>query len=347
MSNTIGERFRVTTWGESHGPAVGAVVDGCPAGLPLSIDDLRADLSRDVPDPAIGTKRREPNEPEVLSGLYEGLTLGTPILILIRNRDVCSKEYFDRGAAPRPGHGDLTWRQRYGHVDPRGGGRASGRECVARLAAGAIARKLIGTAGLSVRSEVVELAGIPIETAADLERARAEVMRIGEDGDSSGGVVRIVADGVPDGLGEPVFGKLGARLGLALLSIGGVKSFETGDGRELARVRGSQANDPIGVAEGLVRPATNRAGGLLGGISTGRPLVLTLAVKPTPTIRKPQATVDLANGEPTILTGLGRFDMNFAPRVAVVGEAMVSMVLADALLAAGRIHPVRLPEAAP
>jgi len=342
MSNTFGERFRVTTWGESHGPAVGAVVDGCPAGLPLTAEDLRPDLARDVPDVEIGTPRREPNEPEILSGVFEGKTLGSPILILIRNRDVCSTEYMTRRDTPRPGHADLSWRQRYGHVDPRGGGRSSGRECVARLAAGAVARKLLSRAGVIISSRVLELAGIAIDGPDDMASARAEVKRAFREGDSTGGRVRVVAEGLPAGLGAPVFGKLSSRVGEALLTIGGVKGVEFGEGRRLAAVRGSEANDPIVPGEGSPRPATNRAGGVQGGISTGLPLTATVSVKPTPTIRAAQDTVDMATGEPAKISGAGRFDMNFAPRVAVVGEAMVALVLVDALMDAGLLSSVRL-----
>jgi chorismate synthase len=342
MSNTFGERFRVTTWGESHGPAVGAVVDGCPAGLVLGHEDLVRDLARDVPDAEIGTPRREPNEPEILSGVFEGKTLGSPILILIRNRDVCSTEYLTRRDTPRPGHADLPWRQRYGHVDPRGGGRSSGRECVARLAAGAVARKLLARSGVTVSSRVIELAGIPVDGPEDMARAREEVKRVFREGDSTGGRVQVVAEGLPAGLGEPVFGKLSSRVGEALLTIGGVKGVEIGEGGRLSSLRGSEANDPIVPGEGSPRPATNRAGGVTGGISTGLPLVVTVAVKPTPTIRAEQDTVDVASGEPVKISGAGRFDMNFAPRVAVVGEAMVALVLVDALMEAGRLSSVRL-----
>jgi len=345
MTNTFGERFRVTTWGESHGPAVGAVIDGCPAGLALSPADLAADLGRDVPDPAIGTARSEPNDPEILSGVFEGRTLGTPILILIRNVDVRSARYLERRDRPRPGHADLTWWQRYGHVDPRGGGRASGRECVARIAAGAVARKLIRATGIRIRSDVLELAGIPIEGEEDLVRARQVVTRVFEEGDSTGGVVRIVAEGLPAGLGSPVFGKLPARIAQALCSIGGVKSLEFGAGADHARLRGSEANDPIGKSGDEVAPVTNRAGGVLGGISTGLPIEVRIAVKPTPTVRVEQETVDLSTGEAARISGLGRFDMNFAPRVAVVGEAMFALVLTDEMIGAGMLDPLRAPGA--
>jgi len=344
MSNTFGERFRVTTFGEAHGPAMGAVIDGCPAGLTLSEDDLRPDLDRDVPDESIGTPRREPNRAEILSGVFEGRTLGTPILILIRNEDVCSRGYLARRNTPRPGHADLTVRQKYGHHDPRGGGRSSGRECIARIAAGAVARKLLRSLGAAITSEVLELSGIEIRTEDDLKRAREEVRRIGIEGDSTGGLVRVTADGVPASLGSPVFGKLPALLGAAYLSIGGVKSVEFGEGRGHARMKGSESNDPLGPAGADVRPVTNRAGGTLGGISTGLPVVATLAVKPTPSIRREQDTVDLETAEPVKVSGVGRFDMNFAPRVAVIAEAMTALVLVDACFEAGFLHPSRVLE---
>ncbi|MEN8151061.1 MAG: chorismate synthase [Planctomycetota bacterium] len=343
MSNTFGDRLRITTWGESHGPAVGAVIDGCPAGLAISVAELEAELARDVPDPAIGTPRREPNRVEILSGVFAGRTLGSPVSLLIRNEDVCSDGYFVREQLPRPGHADLSWRQRYGHVDPRGGGRASGRECIARLAAGVVAKKLLLGAGVSIGSRVTELAGIAIETEDDRERAHEEVRRVGKAGDSTGGTVSVTAEGLPPGIGAPVFGKLTARVGQALLSIGGVKGVEFGEGFSHARLRGSESNDPIvGLENGDVRPATNRAGGTLGGISTGLPLRVVLAVKPTPSVRREQDTVDLGTGEPARVSGKGRFDMNFAPRVAVIAESMLAFVVADALLESGHIHPTRV-----
>lgn len=343
MSNAFGERFRVVTFGESHGPALGAVVDGCPAGLPLDVADLRADLARDVPDAAIGTPRREPNEPEILSGVFDGATLGTPIGIVIRNEDARSSDYAARRETPRPGHGDLAYRQRYGRADWRGGGRASGRECAARLAVGAIARKLLARAGIRVTSRVLEMAGLPTRTPEEYERARARVLAVAREGDSTGGIVRIEATGVPAGLGDPVFDKVSALLAHAILSIGGVKSFDVGLGRRHAGLLGSECNDPFVFDEtGGVRTRGNRAGGIQGGVTNGMRLVLEAAVKPTPTIRRAQTTVDLASGEPAEVTGDGRFDLNFTPRVAVVAEAMTAVVLVDRLICAGELHPLRL-----
>lgn len=347
MSNAFGEHFRMVTFGESHGPAVGAIVDGCPAGLELDVADLRADLARDVPDPAIGTPRRETNEPEILSGVFEGATLGTPIAIVIRNVDARSTDYAARRELPRPGHGDLAYRRRFGRADWRGGGRASGRECAARLAVGAIARKILARAGITVHASVVEMAGLPTRTSQEYERARVRVLEVAREGDSTGGIVQIEASGVPAGLGDPVFDKISALLGHAILSIGGVKSFDVGAGRRHAALRGSDANDPfVADGDGGVRTRGNQAGGIQGGVTNGMTVVLEAAVKPTPTIRRPQATVDLATGRPAHVTGEGRFDLNFTPRVAVVAEAMTAIVLVDRLIGAGEIHPLRLSDSA-
>lgn len=343
MSNAFGERFRILTFGESHGPALGAVVDGCPAGLELHLADLEADLARDVPDAAIGTPRRERNEAELLSGVFEGATLGTPIAIVIRNVDARSHDYAARRETPRPGHGDLAYRMRYGRADWRGGGRASGRECAARLAVGAIARKILARAGIRVTSRVLEMAGLPTRTPEEYERARARVLEVAREGDSTGGIVRIEATGVPAGLGDPVFDKISSLLGHAVLSIGGVKSFDVGLGRRHAGRKGSECNDPFEFdGEGGVRTRGNRSGGIQGGVTNGMRIVLEASVKPTPSIRRPQATVDLVSGEVAEVTGDGRFDLNFTPRVAVVAEAMTAVVLVDRLICAGEIHPLRL-----
>ncbi|MCC7139951.1 MAG: chorismate synthase [Planctomycetes bacterium] len=343
MSNAFGERFRIVTFGESHGPAVGVVVDGCPAGVPFGPEDLDAALARDVPDRLVGTPRREPNRAEVLSGVFEGATLGTPVAIVVRNEDARSRDYEARREVPRPGHGDLTWRQRYGRADWRGGGRASGRECVARLAAGALAAKVLDAVGVHVAGRVTEMAGVRVRSAADYARAQARVLEVAREGDSTGGLVRVTADGLPAGLGDPVFDKLHAVLGHALLSIGGVKSFEVGLGRRHARRRGSESNDPYELdAEGEVRTRGNRCGGVQGGISNGMRLVVDVAVKPTPSIPRAQESVDLEAREPAEVAASGRFDLNFAPRVAVVAEAMTAVCLVDRLVCAGEVHPLRL-----
>lgn len=342
MSNTIGKMFRVTTWGESHGPAMGAVVDGCPAGLDLSVEEIRRELSRDVPDRRIGTGRREENAAEILSGIFEGRTIGTPISILIPNGDAKSCRYEPLRQTPRPGHADYTWRVKYGHVDWRGGSRASGRECISRVAAGAIARKLLGLAGVSVGSRIVELAGMVVEDDKGLEAAVARAIELANLGESSGGRVRVVVSGLPAGLGEPVFGKLSAELGAALLGIGAVKSIDIGAGRGHAAMTGSESNDAILVEDGRLTFGSNTAGGVLGGISTGMDLVATISVKPTPSISLPQQSVDLSTGKPKTIEVKGRFDRNITPRVAVVAESMAALVLADHMIRSGFIHGSRL-----
>jgi len=347
LSNLFGDRLRVMTFGESHGPAVGCVIDGCPAGLPLARRHFAAMLSRDVPLPAIGTPRVEPNLPHLLSGVADGKTLGTPIAIVIDNEDVCSRPYDAQRNIPRPGHGELTWLARYGHIEWRGGGRASGRECVARLAAAVIARRLLSTCRVRVHARVQAMAGIPTPDGYGLQHAIERVRNLARQGETSGGVVRLRAHGLPPGLGAPVFDKLGARLAHALLGIGGVRGIEFGNGREVATLTGSQNNDPLVVRDGEVVPASNRSGGLMAGLTTGLPIDVTLWVKPTPSHAVPQASVDLESLTPVDLTLEGRFDLNITPRVAVVAEAMAALVLADELLASGHIHPTRLDLPAP
>ena len=342
MSNVFGERLKVMTFGESHGPAVGCVVDGCPAGLPLRASDIAAALAHDVPIPEVGTPRTEPNRARILSGVAEGRTLGTPIAIVIPNEDVDSASYERRRHVPRPGHAELTYLARYGHIDWRGGGRASGRECIARLAAAAIARRLLLTRRVHVKARVIEMAGVSVGNEADLRRAVRRVLEEGTSGDSTGGAIHVRARGIDAGLGAPVFRKLGAVLGQALFSVGGVKAVEIGNGREASSLTGSSNNDPIALAEGSPRTLSNRAGGLLGGITTGAPLDLIVWVKPTPSVGVAQQSVNLRTGSPVSLEVDGRFDLNITPRVAVVAEAMVCLVLADALLEAGCIHPTRL-----
>ncbi|MFQ5844782.1 MAG: chorismate synthase, partial [Planctomycetota bacterium] len=288
----------------------------------------------------------EPNRPRILSGVLEGRTLGSPIAIVIANEDVDSRSYERRGHVPRPGHAEQTYLARYGEIDWRGGGRASGRECIARLAAGAIARRLLATKRVHVRARVEAMAGIPAGPRRTLQRAVKRVLELAAGGESSGGEVRLRACGLPPGLGAPVFDKLSARLGHALLGIGGVKAIEFGNGRVAASLTGSRNNDPIVIRNGHVVPDSNRAGGLQGGLSTGLPLDVRIWVKPTPSVPRQQRSVDLARHEPVELRVLGRFDLNITPRVAVVAEAMTRLVLADALLEAGHLHPTRLEEVA-
>lgn len=342
MSNSFGTLFRVTTWGESHGPALGTVIDGCPAGMPLGAPDIRAQLDRDVPDHELGTPRGENNRFEIMSGLFEGKTLGTPISIVIWNNDARPLSYEAGRDTLRPGHADYTWLCRFGHTDYRGGSRSSGRECIARLAAGAVARKLISGLGIECSGGIVELAGEAVTDEESLSRARAKALAAGEQGESTGGVVEMRIRGVPAGIGSPVFGKIQSDLGHAFLSIGGIKGLETGLGFNAARMTGSEHNDPFACDDdGRIYTMGNNCGGTLGGITTGTDLVFRLAVKPTPTIQKPQRTVNVAKHEAVTMAYQGRFDRNFTPRVIPIAEAMAACVLADHLLMSGIIHPCR------
>ncbi len=343
--NTIGQAFRVTTWGESHGPALGVVIDGCPPGLFLDEADLVQALERrqggGLPST---TGRAEPDAARILSGVFEGRTTGTPLSILIPNREARPDDYEPWRDVYRPGHADLTYQAKYGVRDHRGGGRASGRETAARVAAGEVARRVLEPAGLEVLACTLALGGIAAEVgrvdrAAILqspllcpcpqatERMLRRLDEVVAAGDSVGGIVQVVVRGCPAGLGEPVFDKLDAALAAALMSLGTVKAVEVGLGLEVANLTGSQANDAI-TPTGF---ASNRAGGILGGISNGDEIVLRAACKPIPSIAVEQETVD-RQGRPTRVRVGGRHDACVLPRLVPVCEAMVAMVLADFLL---------------
>ncbi len=341
--NTIGAVFRVTTWGESHGAAVGAVVEGCPPNISLSEADIQKELDRRKPGGmSLTSSRREKDRGEILSGVFEGQTTGTPISLLIRNTDADSAAYEDLRDVFRPGHGDFTYFKKYGIRDPRGGGRASGRETVARVAAGAVARKVIAREGIQVVAYTKELAGISVKEISlgeieknplfcpDLDAAEKmkEVLeRVQDLGDSVGGVVEARVQGCPPGLGEPVFDKIDADLAKALMSIGTVKGVEVGAGFEAARMKGSECNDPI-KPEGFL---TNHAGGILAGITNGEEIVIRVACKPISSIRKEQDSVGVS-GKPVKIAIRGRHDVSVIPRIIPVCEAMICMVLADHLL---------------
>ena len=345
-SNSFGTLFKVTTFGESHGGRLGAIVDGVPAGLGLSEEIIDRDLSLRRPGKSVfSTARKETDKVALVSGVLEGVTLGTPIAMLFENRDARSGDYDRLKDVFRPGHADFTYQKKFGRRDWRGGGRASGRETVARVAAGAIAREILAAEGIAVQGATREIAGIRADfTDCDLSRCRETPLRCPDPlaaekmeraikeavaaGDSVGGVVEVRATGVPVGLGEPVFGKLDARLAGALMSIGAVKGVEIGDGFDLARRTGSEANDPL-LPGGKF--ASNRAGGILGGISSGEEIVLRVAVKPTPSIQKEQTTVD-SRGNPTHIQVKGRHDPCIVPRLIAVAEAMTLLTLVDALL---------------
>uniref|UniRef100_A0A7C3SIR2 Chorismate synthase n=1 Tax=Desulfobacca acetoxidans TaxID=60893 RepID=A0A7C3SIR2_9BACT len=341
--NTFGQVFRVTTWGESHGPAIGAVIDGCPPRLPLSEADLDRELARRRPGlQAHATSRREPDKVEILSGVFEGLTTGTPISLLIYNRDVRSQDYAELREVFRPGHGDLTYQAKYGIRDYRGGGRASARETAARVAAGAVAQKVLDQKNIQVLAYTLELGGIRanrVEEAAIWENPFAcpdpdavaameqRVKEVKQQGDSLGGIVEVRVRNCPAGLGEPVFDKLDAALAFAVMSVGAVKGVEIGAGFAAARMRGSEHNDPI-LPSGF---ASNHAGGILAGISNGDEIILRAAVKPIPSISREQQTIDIT-GQPRILKVRGRHDISAIPRIVPVIAAMVRLTLADFLL---------------
>jgi len=348
--NSFGQCFRVTTAGESHGPANVVIVDGCPAGLPLDLEDLRVDLARRRPGQSrIVSQRMEADEPEILSGVFQGKTTGAPIAVLIRNEDAKSQDYEAIREKFRPGHADFTWDAKYGLRDHRGGGRASARETVARVAAGAIARKLLASAlGARVLGYVLRVGDVVAEiaepAAVSLDAVEASPIRcpdpaaaarmielvedVRKDQDSIGGVAEIVATGIPAGLGEPVFDKLKADLGKALFSIPAVVGVEVGSGFAAASMRGSEHNDPFVSQAGQVRTTGNHHGGMLGGMSSGMPIVLRAALKPTSSLPREQTTVTRA-GEPTTIRTTGRHDPCLLPRFVPVAEAMVALVLAD------------------
>jgi len=350
--NRIGKLFQVITFGESHGRALGAVVDGCPPGLTLDEDYIQKELDKRRPGkgPA-STPRKEKDQVQILSGVFEGKTTGTPIALLIWNTDARPQAYEHLREVFRPGHGDFTYYMKYGIRDHRGGGRSSGRETAARVAAGAVAKRVLEEYGIEVLAYTVELGGIkakkrdfsvifqnflycPDEEA--FEEMRELIERTKKEGDSLGGIVEVVARGVPAGLGEPVFDKLEADLAKALMSIGAVKGVELGAGFEAARKKGSENNDPI-TPEGF---AKNDAGGTLAGISSGQDLVFRVAVKPIPSIRKSQKTINLHKEEVEISIG-GRHDISAIPRIVPVVEAMVRIVLADHLLRQLAIYAFR------
>ena len=341
--------FRVTTFGESHGPAIGVVVDGCPPRLPIELAQIQAELDRRRPGQSrLVSQRKESDQVEVLSGVLDGVALGTPIAMLIRNQDARSKDYDDISRAYRPSHADYTYDAKYGIRAVAGGGRASARETAARVAAGAIAQQLLARRGISIIAWVDEVHGLAASVddatvtraqvdandvrCPDAEAATQMIERIErarKAGDSVGGVIRAVARGVPAGWGEPVFDKLEADLAKAMMSIPAVKGVENGDGFAGTRLTGSEHNDPFYRRDdGTIGTRTNRSGGVQGGISNGEPITLRIAFKPTATIMQPQDTVD-ADGNPTVLQPKGRHDPCVLPRAVPIVEAMFALVLAD------------------
>ncbi|MCS7168695.1 MAG: chorismate synthase [Gemmatales bacterium] len=348
--NTFGLLFRVTTAGVSHGPGYVCIIDGCPPGLPLSVEDLLPDLARRRPGQSkIVTQRDEPDYPEIWSGVFEGKTDGTPIAILFRNEDIRSQDYSEIREKYRPGHADYTYDAKYGFRDYRGGGRSSARETICRVAAGAIAKKILRQIGIQIVGYVKQIgdiiANIPDPTKVTIEQVEASPVRcpdpeaaarmialieqVRKEQDSIGGICEVVATGVPAGLGEPVFDKLKAELAHAFLSLPAVTGFEYGAGFAVATARGSQNNDSfIRKENGQIGTASNRHGGILGGISSGQPIICRVALKPTASIPREQLTVT-RQGEPTTILVKGRHDPCLLPRFVVMGEAMMALVLVD------------------
>jgi chorismate synthase len=355
MSSTFGTLFKLTTWGESHGPALGVVVEGCPAGIPLTVEDIQRDLDRRrVGQSKVTSPRNERDQAQILSGVFEGVTTGAPISIITYNKDVDSSKYENLRDVFRPGHADYTYWAKYGLRDHRGGGRSSARETWGRVATGAIARKILQTVGCEVFAFTREIGGIEMQTfdrdqiernlvrcpdPVAAEKMVEAITEAKEGKDSLGGVVEVRATGVPVGLGEPTFDRLDALIAHAMLSIPATKGVEIGDGFAAARSRGSINNDNFYVENGRVRTRTNTAGGVLGGISSGEDIIVRVAIKPTSSVEQEQETVDV-NLNPRTIVITGRHDPSVVPRAVSVCEAILAIVLADLLLInrAARIH---------
>ncbi len=348
MGNTFGRLFRITTWGESHGVGVGVVIDGCPPRLALDESMIQLELDRRRPGQSkLTTQRREADQVEIISGVYEGQTLGTPIALMVRNQDARGKDYSEIRNKLRPSHADYTYQAKYGVRAVEGGGRASARETVGRVAAGAVAQRVLEPLGVEVVAWVEQVADIKSDVDVDtVDRAAVEativrcpdpevatqmIARIDatrKAGDSLGGVVKAVARGVPVGWGAPVFDKLEADLAKAMISLPAAKGFEIGSGFAGVTMTGSEHNDPFYSDGGRIRTRTNYSGGIQGGISNGEPIVLRVAFKPTATILRKQDTVTV-DGEPTVLEPRGRHDPCVLPRAVPIVEAMMRLVLAD------------------
>lgn len=351
MGNSFGRLFRITTFGESHGKALGVIIDGCPAGLELDFDKIREEMQRRKPGQSkITTQRKEEDEIEILSGVFEGKTTGTPIGIVIPNADQKSKDYSHIADKFRPSHADYTYFEKFGIRDYRGGGRSSARETAARVAAGAIAKQFLATKGISIQGYVSQVGDLSIQIPyqeLDLSKAEENIVRCPDpataeqmialidsvrlDRDTIGGVVSCVIKNTPTGLGEPVFDRLHAELGKAMLSINAVKGFEYGSGFEGVKMRGSQHNDAMVKEDGKIKTRTNHSGGIQGGISNGEDIYFRVAFKPVATIMQDQESVN-ESGEAVTVSGKGRHDPCVVPRAVPIVEAMAALVLADYLL---------------
>lgn len=351
MGNSFGRLFRITTFGESHGKALGAIVEGCPAGLEIDEEKIRLEMQRRKPGQSkITTQRKEEDEIEILSGVFEGKATGTPIGIVIKNADQKSKDYSHIADKFRPSHADYTYFEKYGIRDYRGGGRSSARETAARVAGGAIAKQFLATKGIQIQAYVSQVGDLTLQkpyTVLNLDLAEDNIVRCPDpemadqmialidsvrlERDTIGGVVSCVIKNCPPGLGEPVFDRLHAELGKAMLSINAVKGFEYGSGFEGVKMRGSQHNDTIVNEAGKIHTTTNHSGGIQGGISNGEDIYLRVAFKPVATIMQDQASINEA-GEEVTVSGKGRHDPCVVPRAVPIVEAMAALVLADFLL---------------
>ena len=350
MAGSIfGKLFRVTTWGESHGKGLGVVIDGCPAGMPLREEDVQLYLNRRKPGQSeFSTPRKEDDAVEILSGVFEGRTTGTPISMVVFNKTQRSQDYSEIASYYRPGHADFTFDEKYGFRDYRGGGRSSGRETIGRVAAGAVAAKLLKSLGVELLTYTKSIGPYEISyeafdreeifrnslympDAVAAEKAGEFIMQKRKEHDSVGGMAECIITGMPTGIGEPVFDKLNANLAKAIVSIGAVKGFEMGDGMAVAKAIGSVNNDAFRMKDGRPEKITNHSGGTLGGMSDGSPIILRAAFKPTPSILSEQQTVN-KSGEDITVSIKGRHDPIIVPRAVVVVEAMAALTIADAIL---------------
>lgn len=353
MGNIFGKIFSIITFGESHGAAIGVTIKGCPSGIPIDMEFIQSELARRKPGQSkITTQRKEEDQVEILSGVFEGVTTGTPIAMVIRNKDQKSKDYSHIAEKFRPSHADYTYQEKYGVRDYRGGGRSSARETAARVAAGAIAKLMLKKSGITSLAFVSQVGDLKLEknyTELDLSLTETNAVRcpdetmaakmfdyidqVRKDQDTVGGVITGVIQGVPVGLGEPVFDRLHAELGKAMLSINAVKGFEYGSGFEGVKERGSQHNDAFYTENGVVKTRTNKSGGIQGGISNGQDIYFNVAFKPVATIMQDQESIDI-HGDAATVSGKGRHDPCVVPRAVPIVEAMAAIVIADYLLIA-------------
>ncbi|MEQ9304027.1 MAG: chorismate synthase [Marinoscillum sp.] len=353
MGNIFGKIFSITTFGESHGVAIGVTINGCPAGVPIDMSFVQSELARRKPGQSkIVTQRKEEDQVEILSGIFEGKSTGTPIALVIRNKDQKSKDYSHISEKFRPSHADYTYEKKYGIRDYRGGGRSSARETAARVAAGAIAKLMLKDLGITFHAYVSQVGDLALDKHyLDLDLSKTEsnpvrcpdeamalkmydyIDQVRKDQDTVGGVVTGVITGVPTGLGEPVFDKLHAELGKAMLSINAVKGFEYGSGFEGIKMRGSAHNDAFYTEDGMVKTRTNHSGGIQGGISNGQDIYFNVAFKPVATIMQDQDSID-KEGNATTVSGKGRHDPCVVPRAVPIVEAMAALVIADFYLIA-------------